>query len=215
MKLNKHAWAVWGITLLVVIVLMTLIPFVRTASWWIAAGCTVLMFGLCAYNFVLAFRKDNTLESKVLGWPIFKVGYVALIAQIVVGAILMGIASFCPVWVAVIVELILFAGTGFCLIAKDAAREVVRNSEASIADRTSAWRAIRNQANALAEETGNTELRKLADEIRYADPTPTSLDSEIAQILEDLASSADADNIKRAYTLLSKRKTVAKAEKNK
>ena len=215
MKLNKHAWAVWGITLLVVIVLMTLIPFTRTVSWWIAAGCTVLMFGLYAYTFVLAFRKDNTLESKVLGWPIFKVGYTALIAQIVVGAILMGIASFCPVWVVVIVELILFAGTGLCLIAKDAAREVVRNREASIADRTSAWRAIRNQANALAAETGNNELRKLADEIRYADPTPTSLDSEIAQILEALASSADADNIKRAYTLLAKRKTVAKAEKNK
>ena len=215
MKLNKHTWAVWGITLIAAIALMILIPFTRTASWWIAACCTVLMFGLCAYTFVLTFRKDNTLESKVFGWPIFKVGYTALIAQIVVGAILMGIASFCPVWVVVIVELILFAGTGLCLIAKDAAREVVRNREASIADRTSAWRTIRNQANALAAETGNNELRKLVDEIRYADPTPTSLDSEIAQILEALASNADTNNIKRAYTLLAKRKTVAKAEKNK
>ena len=213
MRLNKHAWAVWGITLLVVIVLMALIPFVRTASWWIAAGCTILMFGLCAYAFVLAFRKDNTLESKVLGWPMFKVGYTALIAQIIVGAILMGIASFCPVWVAVIVELILFAGTGLCLIAKDAAREVVRNSEASIADRTSAWKAIRNRANSIAISSGNPELKRLAEAIRFADPTPTSLDVQVSELLETISSHPDEANISRAFQLMDQRKTLAKEEK--
>ena len=78
MKLNKHAWVVWGITLIVATALMILIPFTRTSSWWIAACCTALMFGLCAWTFVLAFRKDKTLASKVLGWPIFKAGYTAL-----------------------------------------------------------------------------------------------------------------------------------------
>lgn len=213
MKLNKHAWAVWGITLLVVIVLMALIPFARTASWWIAAGCTVLMFGLCAYTFVLAFRKDNTLESKVLGWPIFKVGYLALIAQIVIGAILMSIASFCPVLVTVIVELILLAGTGLCLIAKDAAREVVRNSEASVADRTSAWKAIRNRANAIAISSGNPELKRLAEAIRFADPTPTSLDVQISEFLEIIGSCPDVENISKAFQLMDQRKTLAKEEK--
>lgn len=213
MRLNKHAWAVWGITLLVVIVLMALIPFARTASWWIAAGCTILMFGLCAYTFVLAFRKDNTLESKVLGWPMFKVGYTALIAQIIVGAILMGIASFCPVWVAVIVELILFAGTGLCLIAKDAAREVVRNSEASIADRTSAWKAIRNRANSIAISSGNPELKRLAEAIRFADPTPTSLDVQVSELLKTISSHPDEANISRAFQLMDQRKTLAKEEK--
>ena len=213
MKLNKHAWAVWGITLLVVIVLMALIPFARTASWWIAAGCTVLMFGLCAYTFVLAFRKDNTLESKVLGWPIFKVGYTALIAQIVVGAILMGIASFCPVWVTAIVELILFAGTGLCFIVKDAAREVVRNGEASIADRTGDWKAIRNRANAIAISSGNPELKRLAEAIRFADPTPTSMDGQISELLETISSHPDEANISRAFQLMDQRKTLAKEEK--
>ena len=91
MKLNKHAWIIWGIALAVVIALMILIPFTRTAAWWIAAGCTVLMFGLCAFTFARAFRRDGTLESKVLGWPIFKVGYTALIVQVIVGAIIMGL----------------------------------------------------------------------------------------------------------------------------
>ena len=80
MKLSKHAWTIWGILLVVALVLMVLIPFSRTASWWIAAGCTVLMFLLAAWTFYAAFRKDG-LESKILGWPVFKVGATALAVQ--------------------------------------------------------------------------------------------------------------------------------------
>ena len=100
MKLSKHAWTIWGILLVVALVLMVLIPFSRTASWWIAAGCTVLMFLLAAWTFYAAFRKDG-LESKILGWPIFKLGAVALAVQVVLGFALMGLAALCPAWVTV------------------------------------------------------------------------------------------------------------------
>ena len=213
MKLNKHAWAVWSILLAVAIVLMILIPFVRTAAWWIAACCTVLMFALCAYAFFLAFRKDGTLESKVLGWPIFRAGYTALIVQLIVGAVLMGIAAFCPVWAAAVTELIVFAAAGICLTVKDAGREAVTQSEAAAAENTAAWKAIRARAAAIAAQTGHPQLKKLAEEIRYADPTPTELDWEIARMLETLSSYADAANIRKAFALLEQRKAAAKAGK--
>ena len=213
MKLNKHAWAIWGIVLAVVIVLMIVIPFARTAAWWVGAACTVVMFGLCAYAFHMAFRKDGKLESKLLGWPIFKVGYTALIAQIVVGGIIMGIAAFCPVWAAVIAELIVFAITGVCLTVKDAAREVVTQSETKVEDKTAAWKAIRARANAVAAESGHPDLKKLAEIIRYADPTPTSMDGDIAQMLETLSSYADAANIKKAFVMMEQRKSLAKDSK--
>lgn len=214
MKLNKHTWAIWGITLAVVIALMIVIPFVRTAAWWVGAGCTVLMFGLCAFTFVRAFRKDHSLESKVLGWPIFKVGYTALIVQIIVGAIIMGTAAFCPVGAAVIAELIVFTVTGIALTVKDAAREVVTQAETKVTNNTAAWKAIRARANAIAAETGHPDIKKLAEEIRYADPMPTSMDVEIAQILETLSSYADAENIKKIQTLVNQRSTLSKSEKH-
>lgn len=213
MKLNKHAWMIWGIALTVVIALMILIPFNRTAAWWIAAGSTVLMFGLCAFTFARAFRKNETMESKVLGWPIFKVGYTALIVQLIVGAIIMGTASFCPAWVAAIAELIVFAATGVCLTVKDAARETVTRGEARVKDNTAAWKAIRSRAQAIAAETNHPEIRKLSEEIRFADPTPTSLDGQIAEMLEILSSYADAENIRKAARLMEQRKALARAEK--
>ena len=54
---------------------------------------------------------------------------------------------------------------------------------------------------------------KLAEEIRYADPKPTSMDGEIAQMLETLSSYADAANIKKAFLMMEQRKALGKAEK--
>ena len=213
MKLTKHAWILWSVALAVVLMLALVIPFAKTAVYWIGLLCTVAMFGACALAFIRAFRKDSTMESKLLGWPIFKVGYIALIVQIIVGFALMGLAALCPVWAAAIAEVVVFAVTAFCLTVKDAVREVVTTAEVKITDKTAAWKAIRARANAIAAETGHPDIKKLAEEIRYADPTPTSMDGEIAQMLETLSSYADASNIKKAITLLHSRNELVRTNK--
>lgn len=146
-------------------------------------------------------------------WLIYRVGYTALIAQLILGFALMAAASPCPVWLAAGFEALLFAAAVFCLIVKDAAREAVAHSEAAIADNTAAWKAIRARAVAIAAAKNHPELRKLAEEIRFADPTPTSLDGQIAEMLETLSSYADVANIKKAFQLLDQRKAIAKQHK--
>lgn len=213
MKLTKHAWVLWSVALAVVLLLALVIPFARTAVYWVALGCTAAMFGVCALAFVRAFRKDNKLESKLLGWPIFKVGYTSLIVQIIVGFALMGLAALCPVWAAALAEVAVFAWAAVCLTVKDAAREAVTAAEVKLTDNTAAWKAIRARASQVAAETGHPDIRKLAEDIRYADPTPTAMDGEIAQMLETLSSYADAANIAKAKALMEQRKTLAKAGK--
>ena len=182
---------------MVALVLMVLIPFSRTASWWIAAICTVLMFLLAAWTFYAAFRKDG-LESKILGWPIFKLGAVAL--------------ALCPAWVTVLAEVLIFAVTGICLTVKDAARVVVSQSEAHMADSTAAWKVIRQKANALSA-SGDADMKRLAEEIRFADPMPTSIDGEIAAQVDALAAGKNPEAIRRLMAALAQRKVIAKQEK--
>ena len=213
MKLTKHAWILWGVALAAVLALALLVPFARTAVYWMALGCTAAMFGVCALTFLRAFRRDDRLESKLLGWPIFRVGFAALIVQVIAGFALMGLAALCPVWVSALAEVIVFAVTAVSLTVKDAAREAVAASEAQAADHTAAWKAIRVRANQVAAETGHPDIRKLAEDIRYADPTPTAMDGDIAQMLETLSSYADAANIARAQALMAQRKALAKAGK--
>ena len=213
MKLTKHAWILWSIALAAVLTLSFVLPFAKTAEYLMALLCTLAMFTLCAFAFVRAFRRKNTLESKLLGWPIFKVGYTALIVQIIVGFALMSLAAFCPVWAAVLAEAAVFAVTAVCLTVRDAAREAVTQLEASIPDTTGPWKAIRARAAGIAAATGNPDLRKLAEDIRYADPTPTPIDGDIAQMLEILSSYADAENIRKAFALMEQRKALAKGSK--
>ena len=167
MKLSKHAWTIWGILLVVALVLMVLIPFSRTASWWIAAGCTVLMFLL---------------------------------------------AALCPAWVTVLAEVLIFAVMGICLTVKDAARVVVSQSEAHMADSTAAWKVIRQKANALSA-SGDADMKRLAEEIRFADPMPTSIDGEIAAQVDALAAGKNPEAIRRLMAALAQRKVIAKQEK--
>lgn len=213
MKLTKHAWIIWDIVLVTVVVLAFVIPFTRAAVYWLGLAATVGMFMVCAATFVRAFHTEETLESKLLGWPIFKVGYIALAMQMLVGFTLMGLAALCPVWVAVIVELAVFALTGISLTVRDAARTVVTQSEAHVTDNTQAWKVLRAKASALAVSTGNEELKKLADEMRYADPTPTSMDGDINQMMDTLSDYATVENINKVMKMLEKRKLLGKEEK--
>ena len=213
MKPTKHAWILWVVALVVVLVLALVIPFVKTAVYWIGLLCTAAMFGVCAFAFIRAFRKDGTMESKLLGWPIFKVGGVALAVQLAVGFALLRLSAFCPVWAAVLAEAAVFAVTAVCLTVRDAAREAVTQLEVSIPDTTGPWKAIRARAAGIAAATGNPDLRKLAEDIRYADPTPTPIDGDIAQMLEILSSYADAENIRKAFALMEQRKALAKGSK--
>lgn len=59
----------------------------------------------------------------------------------------------------------------------------------------------------------NPKLAKLAEEIRFADPTPTNMDEEIVQMLEALSNDADTEKIKKAEKMLMQRKVIAKESK--
>lgn len=161
---------------------------------------------------VLCRVPQGCLESKILGWPIFKVGAVALAVQVVLGFALMGLAALCPAWVTVLAEVLIFAVTGICLTVKDAARMVVSQSEAHMADSTAAWKVIRQKANALAA-SGDADMKRLAEEIRFADPMPTSLDGEIAAQVDALAAGKNPEAIRRLMAALAQRKVIAKQEK--
>lgn len=98
MKLTKHAWSLWGCSLAAVLAAALLIPFRKTGGYWLALGCLPLMFALCALVFVRAFSEKDTLESKLLGWPLFKVAFFAVAGEACLALLLMAFSTLCPLW---------------------------------------------------------------------------------------------------------------------
>lgn len=107
-------------------------------------------------------------------------------------------------------EVLIFAVMGICLTVQEAARVVVSQSEAQMAD--SAWKAIRQKANALAA-SGDADMKHLAEEIRFADPMPMSIDGEIAAQVDALTSGKSGKNVQNLLKQLERRKLLSKQEK--
>ena len=212
-KLTNHAMILWGILLVVTAVLAVALPFAHSDVFWIAAVCDLIMFAAVAVVYGRAFRMDGTMESKLLGWPIFKAGLLALAAQIIVGFVLMALAAVCPVWVAVIVEIFLFAAALAVLTVRDAARTANLSSERAARDQTAQWKSIRQSIAAIASETGSEEIRRLADEIRYSDPMPTALDGKVAETVARLRGGVTEDDVRALAQLIQERNRAAKAAK--
>lgn len=212
-NLTNHSLLLWAALLLVTAVLAVVLPFEHGGVFWIAAMGMLAVFILIEVVFNRAFRSRKTLESKVLGWPLFQVGAVALVLQIVIAFVLMALGSRIPVYAALAVELIFAVCVFVLLITKDAARAAVLESEEAVRQQTAPWKTIRMQAAALAEQTGNKDLQKLAEDIHYADPMPSALDEEIAVALQQIADDPTQERIQKAQQLLIQRKAQIKQSK--
>lgn len=206
MKLGKHAWGIWGIALVVALSFAFLIPFTHNAVYFIALASILLAFVLCAWSFWRSFALKDELFSKYMGWPVFKVGLTALAAQLILGFGLMALAFLCPFYIALLLEIVLFAAACVCLITREAARQVVEQSQQPLPDRTAAWKEVRRKA-AVVEAPQSAEWKKLLEDIRYADPTDDEQSLPYTQkILELLDNPVDEEAIQAIHKQMQLRK---------
>ena len=212
-SLARHALILWLIALAVTVCIAAVIHVSHGGVFWIAAGCDLAMFAVVFMAFRRAFDKNAGLESRLLGWPIFNTACAALGAQLVLGFALMALGAVCPVSIAVLAEVLMLGLAFAALTVRDAAREAVTDAERSMTDSTAAWKAIRARAAALAAQTDDPRLRKLAEAIRYADPMPTAMDGQIASLMEALESDPSETLISQIQQMINRRAEIAKAGK--
>lgn len=224
-KLYKHVWLFWTILLVIVTVLAVSIPFTRNLIFWLALVCNAIMFCVTAWVFVRTVHSVETLESKILGWPIFHSAVVFLIIQVIAATVIMLFAAICPLWLFIILELIIFSVCALTLIIRDVSHTVVTLSENHLNDKTVSFKALRLIASMLVSDLSETEvvlaMQKLADEMRFSDPVSTSSSIELEEKLGDLflriKNSIDLQEqlelIREAQQLLHQRNEVVKFTK--
>lgn len=85
MKLSKGKFQtilILAIVLAAYLVLAFVIPFAKTAVFWLALVFTLAAFGVQLYVLKLSFTKGKDARSKFYGFPIARIGVVYLIVQI-------------------------------------------------------------------------------------------------------------------------------------
>lgn len=172
-KNTKRAYVVLGIVFILFNVIAFAVPTDKTTTFWIAYAFTVVAFALQIGIWNTAFKADDTLKSKFIGIPIIHVGVVYLVLQLTAFAVFM-VFPLIPSWIAVILCVLILGISAICLISADAARDEINRVEEKVNQKVFYIRELQVDVDMLAEQEQNpeikTELKKLAEKIRYSDP---------------------------------------------
>lgn len=228
MNRNTKLYAVLGLSAVIYLVIVLAVPFHKGSVFAISLAFELIAFALQIPFFKVAFEKRDSIKSKFLGLPVFRVGITYLCVESVVSLLLIIIASeisSLPIWVAVVLNVIILCVGLICGISVDIARDTVEVVENTNAVKTDFMKNLRARAENLVAMGGEyrVDLKKLAENIRFSDPVSSestataeaSLDDAIKQ-LESALSSGNGDVkslIGNAQTALNLRNDLTKSGK--
>ena len=209
--------AALGILLILYILIVFLIPFVKTAIFWVSFVFTLIAFGVVAVSLYIAFVKNPDVKSKFYGFPIAKIGVMYGAAQLLAGLIFMALGLWIPVWAAVLVYAIALGAAVIGLISADAVREEIQRQDNKLKKDVSFMRNLQSKVNQMATQCAAPELRQFAEDIRYSDPVSsdalTDIERELAAAVEELQA-AVVDGDSESVAQLCRKASATLAERN-
>lgn len=210
MKRNSvKGYIILGILFALVSIVAFVVPTQKTATFWIAYSFTAVAFAAQIVIWKIAVRKDETLKSKFLGFPIIHIGTVYAIIQTVAFAVFL-FAPTLPVWSAIVTCVIIAGVAAVCMISTSAGGNEIERVEAKVQKKVFYIRELQADVELLADaETDadiKTALTQLAEKIRFSDPMSNEqladLEDKISAKIAELKTAANKVKIITELTLL-------------
>ena len=213
-----------GVLLVLYILLAFLIPFVKTAVFWISFVFTLVAFAVTGWTLYTAFLKKPDARSRFYGFPIARIGVLYGGVQLAVGLLFMALGKWIPVWLAVLVYAAMLGAAVIGLVSADAVVETIHTQDGKLKKDVAFMRTLQSKANQMAAQCTLPEVRQFCENIRYSDPVSSEalaeIERDLSAAVDDLQTAIvdrDKDVIsqlaQKADTLLSERNRVCKLNK--
>lgn len=230
-KKNKSFIAAWAIAAVIFILAFAIIPFPKnSASVWIAFVFTLVSLAASLFTTFKAFGKDGAIASKLYGYPIFKVGVLYAVFQIALSIVVFAISVFVKVsyWITLLLSAAFLGLAAIGFIAADNAKDIVEKADEDLKASTKTVEMFRIDMDGvldLCPDSGiKTELKGLAENLRYSDPVSSDATKEleitisdgIFELREMVANGNDEKTgakIKEIQNLLNERNSICKINK--
>lgn len=222
-KKSKSVIAVYAILLVVYVIAFLIIPFNKIAASWISFAFTIIAIASSLLVFNFAFNAKETLDSKIYGYPIFRVGAIYALAQLAVGIIICAIAAFVsvPYWVALLLSIILLGAAAIGVIITENTRDLVEHIDTTVKIDTEVVTNfqidIAGIVDCCEDSILKSGLKKLNDAFRFSDPVSNAktkeADNKISELLNELKTNVESNNVPESTALVEKI-TNALAERN-
>ncbi len=193
MKNKVRTWIVLAIVFVVYNVIVFALPFAHTGVFWMSYAFSVVAIAAQVYVMQVAFMKEEGVKSKFYGFPLAYVGVIYLAAQLVLGLIMMALATKIPMWIPVILYVVLLGAAAVGFIAADAMRDEVERQDVQLKKDVSLMRGLQAKVGSLAATCGadvREDVAKLAEALRYSDPvsheTLAEIEAELSANVNEL-----------------------------
>lgn len=177
-----------GVLLMLYILLALLIPFVKTAVFWISFVFTLVAFAVTGWALYTAFLKKSDARSRFYGFPIARIGVIYGGAQLAAGLLFMALGKWIPVWLAVLVYAAMLGAAVIGLVSADAVVETIHTQDRKLKKNVAFMRSLQSKANQMAAQCSLTEVQQFCENVRYSDPVSSEA---LAEIEGDLSAAVD------------------------
>lgn len=175
------------------------IPFVRTATFWLAYAFTSVAILAQLPLSLYAFTSKGGVRDSLYGVPIARLSLIYLLAQAIIGLLCMALSKWLPFWAALVVESAMLVLVSIGCIATSTVRDELRRQDHNLQNKVAVMRELQSRAGVLAsrsqDEAVHLHLRQLADDFRFSDPVSSAA---TAPLEADLL--AHIDSIEHALT---------------
>lgn len=169
-----------------------MIPFAKTAVFWVSWGFTLAAFAVVAGAIYIAFVQKPDARSRFYGFPIARLAVIYGAVQLVLSFVFMAIGGITAWWVAVIAYTLELCLAVIGLVTTEASRDEIQKQDSKLKKDVSAMRAIQSKANQLPSMCEDADaaaaVKAFAEELRFSDPVSSEA---IADAEADLAAAVD------------------------
>lgn len=181
-----------GVLLMLYILLAFLIPFVKTAVFWISFVFTLVAFAVTGWALYTAFLKKPDATSRFYGFPIARIGVIYGGGQLAVGLLFMALGKWIPAWLAVVVYAALLGAAIIGLVSADAVVETIHTQDRKLKKDVAFMRSLQSKANQMAAQCHLPEVQQFCENVRYSDPVSSEALAEIEGALSAVADDLQA-----------------------
>ena len=162
-----------------------IVPFARTATFWLAYGFGALALLFQLYVFHAADAAGGDAKSRFYGFPIARVGVLYLTAQLIASFIEMPLARMLSAWAALILNLLLLVAAVIGCVTVTTMRDEIVRQDGQLRAKVSAMRELQSLSASLVgqcpDEALKPMLQRLADDFRYSDPVSSENTRELEE----------------------------------
>lgn len=181
-----------GVLLMLYILLAFLIPFVKTAVFWISFVFTLVAFAVTGWALYTAFLKKPDARSRFYGFPIARIGVLYGGIQLAAGLLFMALGKWIPAWLTVLVYAALLGAAIIGLVSADAVVETIHTQDRKLKKDVAFVRSLQSKANQMAAQSSLPEVQQFCENVRYSDPVSSEALAEIEGALSAVADDLQA-----------------------